>query len=324
MLLVLTNLISIASLVWALHDANLSELWDDLASMDWTWVAIGVVTDILVYFIQAWRWSLVLRPVTPVTFWDSLRAIYVGLFGNEVLPFRAGELIRCYLLGRWSSLPFSVVLSSALIERIFDGVCLMACLVVTLRITPFPKNLRYLVDGSYILGMVVLGAAILFGLAMFRRRQTRSALSGKGWQRHARVLIDDLSLIGHSRYLYLAGLVSAAYLLMQVLPVYAVMRGYGFDLSMKAAFVVMVILRLGSVVPQAPGNIGLFQLLTKVTLEDVFHVASAEAARFSLVLWGVVTLPLLIGGFLALALTGRRLGEIHQEARSGMEQNTTS
>jgi uncharacterized protein (TIRG00374 family) len=323
-LLVLTNLISIAFLVWALHDANLGELWDDLTSMDWTWVAIGVVTDVLVYFLQAWRWCLLLRPVTLVTFWDSLRAVYVGLFGNAVLPFRAGELIRCYLLGRWSSLPFSVVLSSALIERIFDGVCLIACLVVTLRITPLPKNLRYLVDGSYILGVVVLGAAILFGLAMFRRRQTRSALSGKGWQRRLRVLIDDLNLIGHSRYLYFAGFVSVPYLLLQVVPVYAVLRGYGFDLSMEAAFVLMVILRLGSAVPQAPGNIGLFQLLTKVTLQDIFHVVPAEAARFSLVLWGVVTLPLLLGGFLALALTGGRLGEIHQEARSGMEPKTAS
>ena len=29
----------------------------------------------------------------------------VGLFANEVLPLRAGELIRCFLMARWSKIP---------------------------------------------------------------------------------------------------------------------------------------------------------------------------------------------------------------------------
>jgi len=43
-------------------------------------------------------------------------------------------------------------------------------------------------------------------------------------------------------------------------------------------------------------KLGLFQLLTKEALQRMFHVAPAEAARFSLVLWGTVTIPLLIAG----------------------------
>jgi hypothetical protein len=76
----------------------------------------------------------------------------------------------------------------------------------------------------------------------------------------------------------------------------------------------MVILRLGSVVPQAPGNIGLFQFLTKESLEKIFNVVPAEAARFSLVLWGVVTLPLLIAGLIALSITGAKIGELRSAA----------
>jgi hypothetical protein len=71
--------------------------------------------------------------------------------------------------------------------------------------------------------------------------------------------------------------------------------------------------------PQAPGNIGIYQALARLTLTELYHVPADEAARFSLVLWGVVTLPLLIAGFVALAITGARLGELRRQATEDME-----
>lgn len=306
-LLTLTYLVSLGCLVWTLRDARLGELKDDLATMDWWWLGLAVVADISVYCVQTVRWRLVLRPVESITFRQGVSAIYVGLFANEVLPFRAGEILRCYLISRWTKLPFSVAVSSALIERIFDGLWLCLCLILTVRFVRFPHHLRWLVDGGYVLGIVVLSGAALLLLAMFLRQKTRALLAGEGWQRHVRVLIDDLNLIGHSPYLYLAFFWSLPYLLLQVLPIYASFQAYGFEFSVGVAFALMVILRLGSVVPQAPGNLGLFQLLTKEALQHIFNVVPAEAARFSLVLWGTVTIPLLVGGFIALTITEKSL-----------------
>ena len=186
-----------------------------------------------------------------------------------------------------------------LIERIFDGIWLCLCLILAVRLVGHHHHMRGLVASGYVLGMVVLSGAALLALAVSLRQKTRALFSGEGWQRHVRVLIDDLNLIGHSRYLYFAFFQSLPYLLLQVIPIYAAMRAYEFDWStgfvpsLTVAFVLMVILRFGSVVPQAPGNLGLFQFLTKEALQRMFHVAPAEAARFSLVLWGTVTLPLL-------------------------------
>lgn len=320
--LILTNVLSIACLIWTLHDAQLGELKDDIASMDWKWVAIACLTDVLVYLWHAVRWGLILRPIAAVKYWDTVRAIYVGLFANEVLPLRAGEVVRCYLQSRWAEIPLSVTISSALIERIFDGVWLCAGLVFVMRYWHFPPSLNYLVDGAYFLGVIVLTASILLGLALFHKDKKRVAYSSTPWRRNLQVLYDDLGFIGHSRYLYLSAIASAPYLLIQVLPIYAAMQGYsvksdrfdGFDVSLGAAFALMVVLRLAAVVPQAPGNIGFFQLITKVTLIEVFKAAPDEAARFSLVLWGIVTLPLMVVGFVALLLTGSKLSEIHSEA----------
>ncbi len=315
-LLVLTYVVSFGSLYWALREAKLAELKDDIATMDWTWVALAAVADLGVFFWHAWRWTLVLRPLTKVAFWDSLRAVYVGLFANEVLPFRVGEVIRCYLLGKWIRQPFSVVLSSALIERIFDGIWLSVGLFAVLKIIPWPPELNWLVDGAFALFFLVFLGALLLAVAMFQKRRLAIKNNERAWRRHLRILMDDLNLIGHSRYLYFAAFASLPYLLIQVLPIYFVIRAYGFDLSVGAAMVLMILLRLGAVPPQAPGNIGIYQLIATLTLRHVFQVVPDEAARFSLVLWGVVTLPLLAGGFVALLVTGSRLDQLRAGAAS--------
>ena len=137
-LFILSIAISLGCLIWVLSGSELRELPGEIRSLRWGWVALAVVADILVYCIQGWRWSLLLTPVAKVPVMKSIRAIYVGLFANELIPFRAGEAIRCYLQARWTQLPFSVVVASAIIERIFDGLWLVVGLFVVIR---FVRNM---------------------------------------------------------------------------------------------------------------------------------------------------------------------------------------
>lgn len=316
-LFVLTNVIAIGVLAWSLRHFRFGALMDDLRAMNWWWMALAVVADLAVFTLQAWRWSMLLRPVEPVPVWQTLRAIYIGLFGNEVLGFAAGEIVRCYTISRFTALPFSVSLSSALIERIFDGIWLGACLVITLRTVVLPHHMRWIADGGYVLGFVVVGAAIVLSVTMFHRHRARAALEGSSWwRRQLRVLIDDLSLIGHSRYLYFALGLSLPYLLVQMIPVWATFRGYGFyDLSIGDAFAFMVILRMAMAVPQTPGNIG-YLILSKECLIHIFGVRSPQdAENFSVVIWGIVSLRMVFGA-IALATTGAKFADLHSAAHS--------
>ena len=313
-LLVIINAVSLASLYWTLHDAHLSELSNDLATLNWWWLAAALASNVVVYLWQGVRWRTLVYPVEPVGFWETVQAIFVGMFANEVIPFRAGEVLRCYLLAKRSNLPLSVSLTSALLERVFDGIWLCLGLFVVQRYIRIPRALSYIVDGGYVLVFIVLGAALLLSFALFRRHHARAIFAGGGWRKHFHVLIDDLEIIGHSRYLSLSFAQSLPFLLLQVIPTFAAFRAYGFDLSLGAAFALTVILRMGAVVPQAPGNLGLFQFLARECLVRMFFIVPGDAGRFSLLLWGVVTLPLLAGGAIALAVTGVKLGELHQAA----------
>ena len=93
---------------------KLGALMDDLRTMNWWWVVVRRDGRYRV----VWLASLALEPAAASRgaglLWQTLRAMYVGLFANEVLPFHAGEVVRCYLISRWTELPFSV----SLIKRV--------------------------------------------------------------------------------------------------------------------------------------------------------------------------------------------------------------
>ncbi|MFL6354292.1 MAG: lysylphosphatidylglycerol synthase transmembrane domain-containing protein [Bryobacteraceae bacterium] len=309
-IVIITNLISVICMAWVLNGAGLTHIWGELRRMHWAWVSLAVLSNVFSYLLQAWRWKLLLRPIERVPFFQSAQAIYVGLFANEVLPLRAGELIRCFLLSKSTSVPLSVSLASALIERIFDGIWLMACFFFSLNVHKLPT---VLVKGGYILGIMILICSIIIACAMYARKQSLGLFFGLGWPRWFNTLIEDLHLIGHSRYLYFSFLVSGVFTLSQMLPIYTLVKATGLAVPWTVSFVMMVLLRLSSVVPQAPGNLGSFHWVTARTL-IIFGLGAAHAKRFSLILWAVITLPLIIVGFFALAVTGVKMSHLHKDA----------
>jgi hypothetical protein len=97
------------------------------------------------------------------------------------------------------------------------------------------------------------------------------------------------------------------------------MRAYGLDLSFWAACGVLTIVRLSTTVPNAPGNLGLMNLACVMAL-GLFEVEKTDAKTFSIILYVVLTLPLLIGGGIATALTGVNISELRNRARTGASQ----
>jgi hypothetical protein len=92
------------------------------------------------------------------------------------------------------------------------------------------------------------------------------------------------------------------------------MEGYGLDLPWGAAAVVLVVLRLGTVLPSAPGNVGLFHLFAYLGLHRVLGVDAQTAKSAAGVMFFIVTVPLLAAGAVALAFTGSEIREIYHRA----------
>ena len=306
--------VSIASLIWVYSGFDWRRELPRLLATDWRWVMLAVVFDWVVYFCQGFRWTALLSPLGNFSVWKTTQAIYIGLFANEVLPLRSGEIIRCYLQRRWTGLPLSVVISSVLIERLWDGVWLVAAFALVNHYVELPGFLSAMSQGLLVL-LAILGG--LLGLAIFYKEHAHDAASRSRWSRMLRPLVDGVHSMGKSRSFWWAGFLSFWYLAFQIVPIYSLMRGYGLNLSPWAALVMLVILRLGTVIPQAPGNLGSFQALVVASL-TLFGFSRADSTGFATLCFFVVTVPLWLGGFVALMLTRMRLGDIRREAQESL------
>jgi len=276
----------------------------------WQYVLAAVLCDIAVYCVQGWRWNELLKPVGALPVWRSMQAIYIGLFANEVLPLRPGEVLRSFLQARWSGVPFSVVVSSVVIERLFDGVWLILGFFVTSLFVELPP---LLVIGSRILGVVLIVLGAVLSFAILRRSAAERWMDRTIWAQGLRHLLDSLESMGKSSSFYRSFFISFFYLALQIGPLYFVQKGFGLDISFGACAAVLVILRLGSVPPQAPGNVGSFQALAVLGVM-LFGVDRQSAVSYATLLFIVITVPLWVVGFFALLATKMKLSQLTEAA----------
>ncbi len=315
---VIVYVLSLACLLWVYHDFDWETELPKLARINPFWIILAVACDVLVYFSQAWRWNILLRPVARLPLGKSVQAIYIGLFANEVLPLRSGELIRCYLLTVWDHIPFPLVLSSALIERLIDGVWLIAGFVMVSFFVDLPNQIE---AGVWILAALVfiIGSTVVF--AVLSKRFAHHVTTRHRWSEPLRMIVEGLHDMGRAKSFPVAVAASTVYLALQVIPIHAMLEGYGLDLPWGAAAVVLVVLRLGTIVPGAPGNVGLFHLCGYLALHRMLGVDPQTAKSISGIMFFVVTVPLLAAGAVALAMTGSEIRDIYRRAHAHRHQH---
>ena len=286
-------------LVWVLRDVRPGELIGRLRDMRWGWLAAAVAFDILGYVCQGWRWALLLRPTGRLSVPRATQAIYAGLFTSEVLPLRAGEGLRAFVVSRWLGVNTGAVLPSIFVERLMDGLWLALAVGVTAVFVPLPPSLG---GAAEILGLIVVAAVATFLAVAWRRPAADAAdsRSPSAIARGARAAADGGRRIWRSPGMWMAFSISALMLTAQVLAFWLAMRAYGLGLGMWAGAAVLLVVRLGTAIPNAPANVGTFQFATVAGL-SLFNVGKDLAAGFSLVVFVILTVPLWAIGSIALA-----------------------
>lgn len=314
--------IAAVCLVWVFHDTDWRELGRSIVGIDWRWVAAGVLLDLASYVWHGFRWHLLLRPLGRISTVRTTQAVYSGLFINEVLPMRVGEVARAYLVSRWMSRDIVAVIPSMALERLFEGVWLAVGIGVTAIFVPLPKNLARAGDifGATIL--VLVAAAVL--LVTRKKRTEEGDGAATGGRPHGKLyrwlasffarLGEGFRSIGMSRDFGLAFVSSFFLLAFQALGFWAIMRACGLDVKFWVGAAVFLIVAFGTALPNAPANVGTYQFFCVVGL-TLFGVAKTAAAGFSVVVFILLTIPLWAVGFFALGRSGMTLASIRAEIR---------
>ncbi|MBI1750529.1 MAG: flippase-like domain-containing protein [Acidobacteria bacterium] len=314
-------LLAAACLAWVLHDIHPERAFRDLPSLRWGWVAAGVGCDLLSYVAQGLRWKLLLLPVGRVRVSQCVRAIYAGLFVNEVLPLRAGELLRAHLVARDAGLPFPVVLTLVGVERLLDGVLMALAIGVVSLHVPLPGSMKRAAEAfGLVILLLLLGFIVL--LCVLERRHLARMRSGQpSGQTETRLgrVLEGLRVQAKAPSFYVAAVASSLIPAGQILALWAMTNAFGFGLTLWAAAAVLIIINLGVAVPNAPANAGSYQFFCVFGL-TLLGVEKSRAAGFSIAGYLLLTLPFLLLGFLALVRSGLNVSGLSGQVRRLADQ----
>jgi uncharacterized protein (TIRG00374 family) len=304
--------VSIGSLIWVLRGKSFHETEYDLTHLNWAWVALALIFDMAASCSHAWRWRIILSPAERIPFWRSLQAVLIGGFYNEVLPLKAGEAVRVYLLTHWTKVHLPLSITSGVIEAVIDGFWLVAAFfLVTIGV----QNLRHdLVRFAWVLGVCVLALAAVFLYLLFHKQHSYQVVSGHRWASQFLHWLDELHKLGQVRTLSGALGASLLYNLFQSLSIWSLLRADQYDFDVRQAALIMVVFRIVTLIPNAPGNAGTLQAATAWGV----HLAGGEkgpaANAFGQANFFFTLLAHSIEGGIAILLTGINVGELHRRA----------
>lgn len=305
-------LISLVFLYLALKGLQLQELGAAIRDANYIWLIPGVTVYFVAVWARAWRWHYLLRPLKSLKISELFPTVCIGYFGNNILPARAGELLRAVILKKDEQVPISASLATILVERVFDGVVMLAFVFVNL------PELARLTSSSGFLGdirtLAVVGTVVFIGVliifliaAMYPERSGRileRILRKVLPQRHQEKIIGfferfigGLAALRSPRGAWMVFLTSLVIWLLETAKYWFLMHAFPFTVSFFALMLMNGIVNLATTIPSAPGYVGTFDA-PGIAVLQAYQVSKTTAAAYTLVLHAALWLPITaLGGY---------------------------
>jgi glycosyltransferase 2 family protein len=291
--------ISILLLYLSLKDIRFREIWVTLANADWHLVFIPLFFIMIAVTLCAFRWSRVAGGGS--RFRETFVALLIGLFINNVLPARIGEVARAYVLSKKRGFSFTYAISTVLVDRFFD---LAGLLLITFIFFPRESLPAAVSKGLYMLiGLLVVCVVTLIVMS-------REGVAGKVADRIAKLqrpfflklakriieIQENLKRINSPFNLVLCVCISAVTWLSMSTALYFVMLALGVPVRFAYIPFVCALLNMGLTIPSSPGYVGVYQFLL-VYLLSIFGVPKYQGFAVSLVFHVSWYIPYNILGF---------------------------
>lgn len=313
-----------ATLIWfAFRNTPFGEVWQHIVAMRPGPMVAAVALATLTFVVRVPRWRLLLRrengdPVPDRALWH---AIAIGFAGNNVLPFRLGEVLRLGAVSRLGTVPLSTAFTSLAIERVLDGLATLALLSVGFLIADLPAD-NVLASKATLVGLVLVAALLVAVVLAWRPRLAIGAVerllpAGVLRDRIAGVLSRLLAGLGALRDPRRAMPIVAWSLALWLLNAAAFWVGFmafGIDVPFAGALIVQGLLVIGIALPQAPGYAGGFEAGIFLPLEALFGIPHGVALAYAIAYHVTTFVPITLLGVWSLLTTGLTLRSAREAA----------
>jgi hypothetical protein len=286
------------------------------------WIAASLGCVLLAYLLKIYRWTVMLRSLGgDVSLTDTATPFLGGIAFNNVLPLRAGDVIRVVAFQRFTGVPASGQLGTLLLERLLDLFVLMTFLFATVsfwRITALDETL---LAGARFAALAVAAAILMFvaaprpiGLIVrwAEKRLPKLRRAGEALLR----LSEALATLSRPLFLARVTLISLFAWLAEGGAFLMVGLALGVAPTVPAALLAVSIGTLSTIIPSSPGYVGTFHYFTAKAV-SAFGAGQVGSAAYAILIHALLWLSTTASGFLLLALSGPGSKHVAPAAQAG-------
>ncbi|RME44532.1 MAG: UPF0104 family protein, partial [Caldilineae bacterium] len=241
---------------------NLREVGAALASARW-WMLLPSLAALGGHLVfRIWRWQWLLKPIGEVPFWPAFRAAVIGIGGNMVLPARAGEFLRAYVIGRSQRISKTAAFATLVVERIFDGLAMIFILLglVLFGVRDAQMQRIGLVGTAFYL-LALAGVVVFIARREWFERLVHRLLPGSLADRVLGLMqafASGLESLRDGRQLTMVTLLTALTWVFIPLSFWPVLLAFEFHVPVPffAAVLMLPMVAFGLTVPGAPAGVG--------------------------------------------------------------------
>ena len=331
---VIVSLLAIALLGWFLRHANLADVWVQVRQARLDLLVVGFLMVVLTYVIRAYRWQYLLQPIGPTRFRTAFRTTVIGAAALGVLPARAGDLLRPYLLARQEGLSTSATLATIVMERVLDMIAMLVLLALYVWGTADPSRLPGPLLRGIEVSAALAGAAALVLVALTWIMATHPERIGRLVFSMARMLPGSMAerLAGYAQTFSsgfavarepqaLAAALLWSFLLWFVIAgeAWLVAMAFGIYMPFAGSFLLLALLVIGVAVP-TPGGVGSYHEAYRIGVTMFFGAANDAAVAAAIVTHAISYVPVVLAGVVFMAQDGLSFGRIPALAPAAPEK----
>jgi glycosyltransferase 2 family protein len=296
--------LTVVFLLLALQRIDLQGFVNELRHFNYVWLFPSVLCTLLGYVLRTVRWRVILSGAARAPLSTLFAVLIMGFATNNILPGRLGEFWRAYLLGRKRNVRKTFALASVVVERVFDGLTLIALLAIVSMAIQLPDKGR---EVELIAAAVFLAATLGLILLLWKPavvqvplRRVLGYFHGglAAWiEERFDVFVDGLSPLRRAPVLLFASGLSAGVWLLEGGSYVLLSRGLNLNLpanlELPGIGLALVTINLGIMVPSGPGYLGTQEFFGTTALGAVG--ANPQAAAALIVISHVVQYALVTG-----------------------------
>ena len=322
-------LLTAGLLIFFLRNADLAGVWAEVRHADAALLLLAVAVTLLTYALRSWRWQYLLRPIGRTHFSNAFRTTVIGFAASFLLPARAGEVIRPYLLARHERLSATACFATVVLERLLDLVTVLLLFSAFLLFfdpglaATDPRTFAAVRMGAAGAALTsVIGLAILVVLAGHPERLARGAGRLERWlparlaaalERLVARFAEGMAVLRRPAELARAIGLSVPLWMSIAAGIWITARAFHITFPYTGSFLVMSFLVVGVAVP-TPGAIGGFHAAFRIAVTTFYAAPEDRAVGAAIVLHAVSFVPVTIMGIAFMAQEGISLGNMRRIA----------